>query len=181
MEESQKMVFIPWFFYTACDGDKLGTGFLIPFQNDEVTIYNFEKEAIELSYAEGMNGKVVAGTKDAWAVIGVILNKNIDDTEELLITKYWNDKLHKERYLDRNDFKLGSESTPLEHTGIMNIAWPTAVDPNYQERIDKFGSILATVTKPTDYPDNSIFLDSVKLDLSRKYFLNNLANGITTY
>ena len=114
--------------------------------------------------------------------MGILTNtKHLNDEKKQAIINHWKKNIFHEREFNYRDFKVGNENSSILNDGIINISWPTAIDTKKQKEVDELDFILATVTKPTDYPDISNLVNSVQLDSSRKYFLNNLVNGVTTF
>ena len=169
-------------FSKNCIDKKLGFAYIVPFKNDKNSnALHLIELSKGLSTAEGMKGDFVTGGNSTWGVLGILINPSTESDLKGQFLSIWESQYSKERKFDPQDFRLGSEDVAVLKNGILNIPWPTAANSNDQNTIDSLDFVLAAVTKPTDYPHISDLLVNVNSDLTRKYFLNNVANGIRTF
>lgn len=160
---------------------KFGTAYILPFKNDNInSLIGVKNQARYLSKAEGDNqGKVVMGN---WGVIGILFNPTINSELKNRILEYWNNQIQKDGGFDPNDYRIFPEEPILNRNGEILTSWIRTVDPNLQREMDEFDFILATCTKPNipNYPTATELRENIKND-PRKYFYNNITNGITTF
>lgn len=168
-------------FSMSCAEKESGRAYMIPFKNTFQTTNKFIELAKELSKAEGMAGNFVAGNNAVWGVLGIALNPAISLARKDHLLTMWASQYSKEKIFDYQQFKLGKEKPVISENGILNLAWPNSVELLGKKAIDSLDFVLATVTKPTDYPHISDLLINVTSDITRKYFLNNISNGIQTF
>lgn len=165
-----------------CNNENFGSAFLIPFKNRKIDIDALKIEVKSLSEAEGMKGHLVAGNNNPWAVLGIKFNsERINKHTNADLINFWSKQINNEVHFDPLKFKIGEEEPAILQNGILNIPKLEALNPKDQILIDDLDFVSATVTKPTDYPHISDLLASVNSDLTRKYFLNNVAVGIQTF
>jgi len=159
--------------------NKKGVGFIVPFKNRINNQEELLDEAKALSNAEGMNGNFVCN----WGVLSYLLNKNIiqDNIKKEIIKLFRNNR--RNMIFNIKDFKVDRERSCLTKSQKLDIDWIEASHPNDQKKADKFHFLLATVTKPKKNPPLTIkdIATTIKSDVNRKYFINNLINGIKTY
>lgn len=173
-------------FSSECEQtNKFGTAFVVPLKRNEIrSIKGIENQARFLSRAEGdSNDKLCKGNQDKWCTIGILFNPSFDKKLKLRFLTRWHELLEKENGLkDYQDYKVGAEESILSEFGEIKLHWPKAIDMRNQKIIDEFNLILATCTKPNinAYPDIEELRKNVQSD-DRKYFFNNIANGITTF
>lgn len=164
---------------------KQGTAFAIPFRQKKFdSVEEIIYEGKELSKAEGMDGNFMSSgkTNSPWGVLGILLNpNNIDKNRIKSIIKGWSESMAREGILNNKIFKLQSEKPAIKTTGELNIKWPMVVDVRQKDDFNKFDFLLATVTRPTDYPSITKLKATVLKDKTRYYFIQNFKNGITTF
>jgi hypothetical protein len=143
-----------------------------------------ENQARLLSKAEGKSdNKLCKGNIDRWCTIGTILNPKFDKRLKLKFLTFWNDLLENDRGLkDIDEYKIGTEKSVLSEFGEIKIDWPKSIAKSDQKMIDNIDIVLATCTKPNinTYPS----IDELRKDINadtRRYFLKNIENGITTF
>lgn len=165
-------------FSNACKR-KSGTAFIVPFSSQIQSDKQLVDEAQKLSDAEGMKKKFVAG-ENVWSVLGILINPKHNGTKikRNLIT-LWNNSLDKA--FDDKLFRIGKEKPCIKSNGILNIPWPSTVDPRKSEDLNSYDFIIATATKPTKYPLVKELAGCVKTDIVRYYFIENYKSGITTF
>jgi hypothetical protein len=169
-------------FCTDCIGEKLGDAFVVPFRNkDGLTSDHLVELTIELSKAEGMSGNFVAGRRDPWAAIGLLINEKTDASIKVKLRELWGKQYSNEQSFDNLKFRVGSEQPSILPNGMLNQFWPTTQNSKAQAMLDTLDFVVTTVTKPTDYPDISKLVENVNSDSNRRYFFNNIANGINTF
>lgn len=156
---------------------KKGVGYVVPLNK---TINNSEEllsECKALSKAEGLNGKFVA----FWGVIAYLLNEEvIEGNVKKEIVKIF--KQSKNEQIDILDYKVGRERSCVTNSLKLNINWVDPIIESDKNKLDKLHFLLATPTKPMNsIPTYEEIANSVKSDTQRKYFMNNLINGIITF
>jgi len=155
---------------------KKGFCYVVPFKR---TIHNIDElicEALALSCAEGMNGNFVKN----WGVLTYLFNDSlIDDSVKKEIVKVF--RIRKNINFDIDDYKLDREKSCVTKSLKLNIDWPIPVIEEDKAKLNEFHFLLATATKPTN-PAIKIhdIAKMVKSDKKRRYFINNLINGIIT-
>ena len=156
---------------------KMGFGFVVPFKR---VINNKDEllcEAIALSVAEGMKGNFVC---PSWGVLAYLLNKSIDKNRKKEIVTLFRQRKNKE--FDINKYKIKNEYSCISESLELNIDWVAPISRNDKQQIDAFHILLATATMPDEnIPTHKEIARTIKGDLVRKYFINNLINGIITY
>lgn len=173
-------------FSNSCSKNKKGTGYFIPFKQTPIANYDdLVNEAKELSFAEGMKGRFSStenGNEEVWCVLGILTNpKTINITQEKDLLDKWSNLLNNHGNFDHNEFRLCREKACINERGKLNISWPTPIDIRDYKRINSFDFIIATVPKPTKYPDLIKLAENVKTDTTRHYFIENYKSGITTF
>lgn len=173
-------------FSTECEEPKkFGTAFVVPFKNETIRSFKgIENQARFLSKAEGKsNNKLCKGNNEKWCTVGAILNPKFDKSLKLKFLTFWNDLLENDGGLkDINEYKIGSEKSVISESGEIKINWPKAIAKGDQEIINNIDIVLATCTKPNidTYPSIEDLRKDIQAD-TRKYFLKNIENGITTF
>ena len=173
-------------FSTECEEqEKFGTAFVVPFKKETIRSFKgIENQARFLSKAEGKSDdKLCKGNNDKWCTIGAILNPEFDKRLKLKFLTFWNDLLENDGGLkDINEHKIGTEKSVLSEFGEIKIDWPKAIAKSDQKIIDNIDIVFATCTKPNinTYPSIEELRKDINAD-TRKYFLKNIANGITTF
>lgn len=156
---------------------KTGFGYVVPFKK---IINNKDEllcEAIALSAAEGMNGNFVC----SWGVLAYLLNDSIIDVNQKreIVTLF---RKRKNANFDINEYKVGKERSCISKSLKLDINWVAPVSGNDKQKIDEFHFLLATATKPDNkLPTHKEIAQTIKTDIQRKYFINNLINGIITH
>jgi hypothetical protein len=143
---------------------KTGFGYVVPFKK---IINNKDEllcEAIALSAAEGMNGNFVS----SWGVLAYLLNDSIIDVIQkkeiaTLFRKKRNAKF------DIREYKVGKERSCISKSLKLDINWVAPVSGNDKQKIDEFHFTHKEIAQ------------TIKTDIQRKYFINNLINGIITH
>ena len=170
-------------FSNSCRKKNLGKGFFVPFKHNTFkTFPEIFAELKELSVAEGMKGKLIAGNSTAWCILGLRFNDNkIDKTTKRKILKWYKEQLKKEISFDNKEFKIGSETPCIKSNGVLNIPWITATKNEQASNLNDYDFLVATATLPTKYPSVNELYENVKADTSRKYFIGNNKSGIETF
>lgn len=156
---------------------KMGFGFVVPFKR---VISNKDEllcEAIALSAAEGMKGNFVC----SWGVLAYLLNDSIINVNQKneIVTFF---RQRKNAKFDISEYKVGKERSCISKSLKLDINWVAPVSRNDKQRIDEFHFLLATATKPDNkIPTHTEIAQTIKGDIQRKYFINNLINGIITH
>jgi len=169
--------------------NNLGLGYVIPFSNNPlVDIKDLIKEAIELSKAEGMNGKFVGGSSVKWSTLAILFNNNKINMElkNSILTEWEKNVRNDGGSKDYKDYCFGKEKSCLSSKGELLIKWPIPLNTKDFANIDELDFLLAAVTKPQHesekrYPSISEIANSVNKDSTRKYFKNNVSHRITTF
>jgi hypothetical protein len=165
-------------FSNACKR-KSGTAFIVPFSSQIQSDKQLVDEAQKLSEAEGMKKKFVAG-EDVWSVLGILINPKHNGTKiKRNLIALWNTSLNKA--FDDKLFRIRKEKPCIKSNGILNIPWPSTIDPRKSEELSSYDFIIATATKPTKYPLVKELAGCVKNDAVRYYFIENYKSGITTF
>lgn len=161
------------------ENKKFGTAYILPFKNDSIkSLIGIQNQARYLSTAEGNNeGKIVLGN---WGMIGILFNPAINDELKNQILVYWSNLIQKDGGFDQKEYRISPEEPIMSENGEILISWSKTVDYNQQKELDKLDFIMATCTKPTRYPTVAELSENIKSD-PRKYFYNNIKNGITTF
>lgn len=156
---------------------KTGFGYVVPFKKKINNKDELLCEALALSAAEGMKGNFVC----PWGVLTYLLNDSIignDKKREII-------RLFRQRINTRfsiNDYKVGRERSCITKSLKLDINWVVPISRNDKQKIDEFHFFLATPTKPmNNIPSLNEIAQTIKVDNQRKYFINNLINGIITY
>lgn len=169
---------------------KLGIGYVIPFITNPLHYFwEIECQARKMSKAEGMNGKFVGNTNNIWSTMGIIFNDSkISKPDKDYLLKQWSEKLKKDGGgNDADDYKIGQEESCITSDGELNINMPKIVYKRDQKRLNKLDFLIATSTKPKhengkrEYPDYKEIVESVKNDIVRHYFINNVKQNIRTF
>lgn len=157
--------------------NKNGFGYVVPFKKKINNQDELLCEVIALSAAEGMKGKFVS----SWGILAYLLNNSIieaDKKKEIL-------KLFKQRRnagFDLHEYKVGRERSCITKSSKLDINWVIPILESDKSKINELHFLLATATKPMkNIPSIEEIADTIKLDKKRKYFINNLTNGIITY
>jgi hypothetical protein len=173
-------------FSKGCDNEtSFGTAYVIAFRNKKIrSLKGIENQARFLSKAEGANDKKLCkGGNQKWCTIGLLFNTSIDSEIRQNILTKWKELLKKDDGLNEfHDYKIGTDESVLSDHGEILIKWPEAVDERNQGKIDEFDLIIATCTKPnlSSYPTIDNLRKCMQKD-KRKYFYQNIMNGITTF
>lgn len=171
-------------FSNSCARNKKGTGYFIPFKKTPISDFSdLLNEAREISIAEGMKGCFLSKMKDdnVWCVLGILMNPKIDKEIENNLLRSWTGNIEGQGEFDPQDFKIGHEKTSIHKTGKLNIDWPISLDKRNNEILNSYDFIIATATRPTDYPTIETLKVKVEDDKSRYYFIENYNSGITTF
>jgi hypothetical protein len=157
---------------------KKGFGYVVPFQKRINNKDELLCEAIALSAAEGMNGAFVCG----WGVLAYLLNDStIDANPKDEFVRLFRRQKGNTKF-DIKDYKVDRERSCISKSLGLDIDWVTLVSANDKDKMDEFHFLLATATKPEQtIPRFSEIARTIKADTERKYFINNLTNGIITY
>lgn len=156
-----------------------GFGYIVPFQKIINTVEELIQESIALSVAEGMKGNFVR----PWGVLTYLFNDNkIDSNMKKEIIKFFRKRKNMEFNID--DYKVAKEKSCITKSLKLNINWPQSIITNDNEKLNQFDFLMATATKPE--PNNRLLTfediaQGVKADNERKYFINNLGNGIISH
>lgn len=168
---------IPTMVFSNKMKNKLGFGYVVPFKS---VINNYEEllcETMALSAAEGMKGNFVRN----WGVLAYLMNEgkiNVNTKKEII-------KLFKQRKnqsFDPNEYKVGREKPCVTMSLKLDIIWLKTLSSSDQAKLDQFDCLFATATNPENklITINEI-ATGIRADNDRRYFLNNVSNGIITY
>lgn len=165
--------------------NKLGTSFIIPIINPSIkSTKGIEFYARRLSEAEKENdSRLCKGNKEKWCTIGLLFNPNFNEEKKIIILNWWKKLVNNDGGLeDYKEYKVGQENSILSDKGEILLGWLQSVDKNNQPEINNYDVILATCTKPNCniYPNVKQIRKRIRTD-TRKYFYNNIINGITTF
>jgi hypothetical protein len=157
--------------------EKKGFGYVVPFRNRVNNKDELLCEATALSSAEGMKGNFVY----SWGILTYLLNDAILDTNQknefvgLFLER-------KNRKFNIEEYKVGEERSCVSESLKLDIDWVTPLSENDKNKLDGFHFLLATATKPDEkVPTYNEVAQTITTDTKRKYFINNLANGIITH
>lgn len=130
-----------------------------------------------LCAAEGMKEKFIAN----WGVLGYMINKSrLEKSVVKSIKKIFKDKIPEP--LETSVYKVGREKSCISKTLELTIPWIAPVSGGDQTKMDDFDFLLGTATRPTTpAPNVQEIARLIKSDTERKYFLNNIKNGIVTH
>jgi len=165
--------------------NELGTAYLVPIKRANIAFFKgLQSQAEFLSEAEGIEDKkIVKGNKKKWCTIGLIVNPKLSTEKKDYILNKWKDIINNQGLKDDDkNYKIGNEESVLSERGEIFINWITAIDNENQTIIDEFDIVLASATKPNlrSYPLPKELIERNKMD-KRKYFYNNIKNGIFTF
>jgi hypothetical protein len=154
---------------------KTGFGYVVPFKKKINNKDEFLCEALALSTAEGMQGKFVC----SWGVLTYLLNDSIDEDKKREIVKLFRQR--RNANFDITEYKVGRERSCVTKSLKLEINWLAPISKNDKHKIDELHFLLATATKPMNkIPSLKEIAQSINGDNQRKYFINNLINGIIT-
>ncbi|MBU0711337.1 hypothetical protein KKA87_05375 [bacterium] len=157
--------------------NKKGFCYVVPFKRIINNIDELLCEAVALSVAEGMKGNFVRD----WGVLSYLFNDSLigdEPKKEIvrLFRKRKNDKFNIE------DYRCNGEISCLTEFLKLDINWLEPVLESDRPILNTFHFLLATATKPTKpFLRLCDIAKMVKTDNNRRYYLNNLMNGIFTY
>jgi hypothetical protein len=169
-------------FSKSVSNRRCGTGYFIPFSKSIITSkIELINEALALSRAEGMRGRFV-GRPDNWGALGILFNyKKIDGQLKNRLITLWQEKLTKTNEFDNQHYRLNKETPCIKPNGTLNFQWISPVDSRLKDLLDSYDFLIATVTRPTNYPLINELAENVHADKSRHYFIENYKHGITTF
>lgn len=156
---------------------KTGFGYVVPFKRTINNKHELLCEAMALSAAEGMKGNFVC----SWEVLAYLLNDSIIDVNKKkeIVTLF---RQRKNANFDVSEYKVGKERSCISKSLKLDINWVAPVSGNDKQQIDEFHFLLATAIKPDNkLPSHKEMAQTIKADIQRKYFINNLINGIITH
>jgi hypothetical protein len=164
---------------------ELGTAYLIPFKNRNITGFRGISNQVEyLSEAEGCKDrKFVKGDKKIWCVIGILFNPKFDAEKKEKLLLSFQSRLNDDGLGNiHNRICIPPEPSIISSFGEINMNWIKSINTNEQDKVDEFDFIIATCTVPniSAYPTSKDFYEALEND-TRKYFFNNLKSGITTF
>lgn len=167
---------------------KFGTGFIKAFKSDINNWKELEAKAIEMSKAEGMKGNFIGGKKKIWSTMSILFNpKKIDDKVKNHLIEEWGNKIREDGGgMDIESYKFKDEEPALKKDCSLNFEWFKASNDKDTSILNDLDFIICTVTKQknpstNNYPTISKLAISIEKDDKRKYFKNNVKNGITTF
>ena len=143
-----------------------------------------------MAKAEAMKYKFVGGTHPIWASMGILINKKKVDQKvcDQILSRWAKEFKTDGGGNDSSEYRVGKEKLSISKKGELQIQWPNSVDKGEQSKMEEIDFLIATSTKPkyqqqgdTKYPSSNEIAASVKNDLSRRYFINNFQNRITTF
>lgn len=173
---STKSGSIPTMVFSNKMKRKPGFGYVIPFNQRIQHAEEMVAACNALCTAEGINEGFIAN----WGVLGYMINKSrMGKDPTKAIKKIFKDRVTK--FLVVNEYKIGREKSCISKSLELTIPWVEPISGNDQSKIDEFDFLLATATKPTT-PSPAIqkIAQLIKSDTVRKYFMNNIENGIIT-
>jgi hypothetical protein len=155
---------------------KYGFGFIVPLKKRITSRDELLDEAVALSAAEGMEGDFIR----PWGILTYLLNDSlVDANQKKEIVRVF--KLRKNAEFDALDYRVGRERSCVTNSLKLNINWVTPILDGDRPKIEQLHFLLATATKPMEHlPSPKEIAETIKSDSNRKYFLNNLRNGIIT-
>jgi hypothetical protein len=178
-------------FSNSCKTARQGTGFFVPFKQTPLSTFkDLIGEVKETSIAEGMDGSFIStesGTKNIWCCMGIMTNpKTVGREKERELITEWGKEIKKQEALKSSDlkssdFKIGNEKPCIDQNGKLNLNWLSPVDKRDSDILNSYDFVIATATKPTDYPNIKNLSEKVKADTTRYYFIQNYKFGITTF
>ena len=174
--------------YELITTKKMGIGYLLPLKEKESSIHEIIYQASILSRAEGDNSRttsklceVVKGQNDAWAVISCMVNPKITDSKKNALLNTWSNRtnissLNYEKFTENEGVNLFSRN------GMIENFWPQPIDVTNNIEVNTFDVLITTITKKNiaNFPTDEELLEDAKKD-QRKYFYNNISNGINTF
>lgn len=156
---------------------KCGFGYVVPFKKKINNIEELLCHSIALSAAEGMKGNFVR----PWGVLTYLFNDSmIDENIKKEVAKLF--RTRKNDNFDIKDYKVKGERSCITKSLKLDIRWVEPLTIQDRQELNKIHLLLATATKPMDkVPTFQEIANTIKDDTDRKYFINNITNGIITY
>jgi len=172
-------------FSNSCSKNRMGTCYLVPLRQTPTTTFSkIKQESEELSNAEGMKKQFLGKSKhgEIWSALGILINQNsVERKTAQSIYAKWKKLIDQNDGFNPKDFKIGREKCCINKFGKLNFDWPIAIDKRNEDAVNKIDFIIATVTRPTNYPKITELAEKVNSDTSRYYFIENYKAGITTF
>lgn len=167
---------IPTMVFSNKMKSKLGFGWVIPFKSVIDNYHQLLCEAMALSAAEGMKGNFVTD----WGALTYLINEGTinADTKREIIKLF---RQRKNRTFHPTEFRVGREKSSVTLPLKLNISWLQTLVPSDQTKLNQFDLLLATATKPKGVATLNDVATGIRNDNDRRYFLNNISNGIITY
>jgi hypothetical protein len=156
---------------------KLGFGYVVPLNRRIHSTDEMLAVSNALCNAEGMKDKFHTN----WGALGYMINKSrVEKDVTKSIKKMFKEKVTEP--LDTNNYKVGREKSCISNTLELSIPWIAPVSANDQFKMNDFDFLLGTATQPTSsQPSIQEITRLIKADNDRRYFLNNIKNGIVTH
>ena len=163
---------------------RFGVGYAVPFKNIINNLDELLSECRALSKAEGLKEDFLTN----WGVLAYLLNDSIIEAQAKdEIVKLFRDQKNEyqqlvKKHFDIRDYKVGRERSCVTKSLKLDINWVTPILSNDKGKLDRLHFLLATPTKPMNkIPSCEEIAETVRADLKRNYFINNLKNGIITH
>lgn len=156
---------------------KLGFAYVVPLNRRVQGADEMLAICNGLCAAEGMKDRF----HTTWGVLGYMINKSrLEKDIVKSIKKIFNEKIIEP--LDTSAYKVGRERSCISKTLELTIPWIAAVSGHDQSKMDEFDFLLGAATQPTSpQPNIQEIARLIKSDNDRRYFLNNIKNGILTH
>lgn len=167
---------IPTMVFSNVMKNKCGFGYLIPFKKNIESEEELICETMALSVAEGMRGKFVTN----WGVLSYLINgeKISIDNKKQIISFF---RKRKNQDFDIAKYKIKGERACLTKSLKLDIDWIKPILKSDENKINSFDVVFATATKPNaERLSIQSLAEKIWEDNDRRYYLNNIANGIIT-
>ena len=168
---------IPTMIFSNKMKRKLGIGYVVPFQSPINTYNELLSQANDLSNAEGMHRVFVKN----WGVLSYLINnKKINPKIKSEVIKLF--RQNKNDPFNPKDYRVGREKPCITLSLKLDISWLQTLIPSEQKKLDQFDFLFATATNPENKVVSlNTIANKIMGDNDRRYFLNNISNGIITY
>lgn len=169
-------------FSNNCQRDnRLGTGYIFQFKSNPIN--NF-KELLARAKAMSKAERIGKNLEKDWGKVTILFNPDkINPEIKKQILLEWKKQFKRK---DRENYKFKPEKSCVNARSELNIEWPSPVNNQDAEALSQFDFLIATATNPhhnggISYPSDSKVAETVKNDKDRRYFINNIKHGITTF
>ncbi len=91
LSDGNKIKIFTMVFSKECERlSQYGTGYIKAFENEPINNWEeLERQAIEMSEAEGMGGRFIGGYKNIWSTMSIQFNPNIGEDKRNYLIEKW--------------------------------------------------------------------------------------------